>query len=102
MQKFKYFSFFLILFVFNNLFSQTEIGKYSGEFLSLGVGGRALGMGGASVAVANDITAGYWNPAGLAHMNYPQISLMHEEHFGSLVNYNYAAVAIPYGKDMSF
>lgn len=57
-------------------------------------------MGGASVAVANDITAGYWNPAGLAHMNYPQISLMHEEHFGSLVNYNYAAIAIPYGKDM--
>ena len=27
---------------------------------------------------------------------------MHEEHFGSLVNYNYAAVAIPYGPDMSF
>ncbi len=84
------------------IWGQTEIGKYSGEFLSLGVGGRALGMGGASVAVANDVTAGYWNPAGLARMNYPQISLMHEEHFGSLVNYNYAAVAIPYGPDMSF
>jgi hypothetical protein len=27
---------------------------------------------------------------------------MHEEHFGSLVNYNYASVAIPYDKDMSF
>ena len=27
---------------------------------------------------------------------------MHEEHFGNLINYNYAAVAIPYGKDMSF
>ncbi|MBK7104530.1 MAG: PorV/PorQ family protein [Ignavibacteriae bacterium] len=95
---------FLLVFflITSNIFSQTEIGKYSGEFLSLGVGGRALGMGGASVAVADDITAGYWNPAGLAHMNYPQISLMHEEHFGSLVNYNYAAVAIPYGKDMSF
>ncbi|MCB0731121.1 MAG: PorV/PorQ family protein, partial [Ignavibacteriae bacterium] len=35
-------------------------------------------------------------------MDYPQISLMHEEHFGSLVNYNYGAVAIPYGTDMSF
>jgi len=83
-------------------YSQTEVGKYAGEFLSLGVGGRALGMGGASVAVANDVTAGYWNPAGLAKMDYPQISLMHEEHFGSLVNYNYAAVAIPYDTDMSF
>jgi hypothetical protein len=31
------------------------------------VGTRALGMGGAFVAVANDTTAVYWNPAGLAH-----------------------------------
>jgi len=85
-----------------SLNAQTVIGKFAGEFLSIGVGGRALGMGGAQVALANDITAGYWNPAGLARMNYPQFSLMHEEHFGSLVNYNYAAVAIPYGKDMSF
>ena len=94
----------LLLFVinFSITFAQTEFGKYSGEFLSLGVGGRSLGMGGTGVAVANDVTAGYWNPAGLAKMDYPQISLMHEEHFGSLVNYNYAAVAIPYGKDMSF
>lgn len=30
------------------------------------VGGRALGMGGAFVAVANDSSAGWWNPAGLA------------------------------------
>ncbi|MCB0751942.1 MAG: PorV/PorQ family protein, partial [Ignavibacteriae bacterium] len=94
---------FILLLTFSSIqFSQTEIGKYAGEFLSLGVGGRALGMGGANVAVANDVTAGYWNPAGLARMDYPQISLMHEEHFGSLVNYNYGAVAIPYGTDMSF
>ncbi len=82
--------------------AQTSISKYAGEFLALGVGGRSLGMGGASVAAVNDVTSGYWNPAGLAHLDYPQISLMHEEHFGDLVNYNYAAIAIPYGKDMSF
>lgn len=83
-------------------FSQTVIGKYAGEFLAIGVGGRPLGMGGAFTALANDVTAGYYNPAGLAHLNYPQISLMHDERFGNLVNYNYAAVGIPYGKDMSF
>ena len=94
---------FSFLYIFSaNLTAQTEFGKYSGEFLSLGVGGRSLGMGGTGVATAKDVTAGYWNPAGLAKMDYPQISLMHEEHFGSLVNYNYAAVAIPYGPDMSF
>ena len=82
--------------------AQTTIGKYAGEFLAIGVGGRALGMGGAYVAVANDVTSGYYNPAGLIHLNYPQVELMHEERFGSLVNYDYAAVAIPYGTDMSF
>ncbi len=90
------------LFLSFSLEAQTSIAKYAGEWLSLGVGGRALGMGGAQVAVANDVTSGYWNPAGLAHINYPQISLMHEEHFGNLVNYNYAAVGIPFGEDMSF
>jgi hypothetical protein len=82
--------------------AQTVFGKYAGEFLSIGVGGRALGMGGAYVALANDVTAGYYNPAGLAQIDYPEISLMHAEQFGSLVNYDYAGVAIPYQKDMSF
>lgn len=91
----------LLLITTSRLISQTVIGKYGGEFLAIGVGGRASGMGGAQTSLVNDVTAGYWNPAALAHINYPQIALMHEEHFGSLVNYNYAAVAIPYDKDMS-
>lgn len=82
--------------------AQTVISKYAGEFMAIGVGGRPLGMGGAYTAVANDVTAGYYNPAGLAHLNYPQISLMHDERYGNLVNYDFAGIAIPYGKDMSF
>lgn len=82
--------------------AQTEVAKYAGEFMAIGVGARALGMGSAQVAIVNDVTAGYWNPAGLAKMNYPQVALMHDEQFGGLVNYNYGSVAIPYGKDMSF
>ncbi len=93
-------SFIILLFTSNP--AQTVVGKYAGEFLAIGVGGRALGMGGAQAALVNDVTAGYWNPAGLARIDYPQVALMHEEHFGDLVNYNYAAAAIPYGKDMSF
>lgn len=81
--------------------AQLVFGKYAGEFLAIGVGGRPLGMGGAYVALANDVTAAYYNPAGLAHLNYPQISLMHDERFGNLVNYNYAAVGMPYGADAS-
>ena len=71
--------------------------KYAGEFISIGVGGRALGMGGAYSALANDVTAGYWNPAGLARMLYPQVALMHDERFAGLVNYDYGAVALPVG-----
>jgi hypothetical protein len=78
------------------------IAKYAGEFISLGVGGRALGMGGAFVALANDVTAGYWNPAGLSHINYPQLALMHDERYGSLVNYDYGAVALPVGPTTSW
>jgi hypothetical protein len=79
----------------------TGVGKYAGEFLSLGAGGRALGMGGAAVAIAQDVTAGYWNPAGLSHLDYPQMTLMHDEQFGSLVNYDYGAVALPVGPSTS-
>jgi hypothetical protein len=79
----------------------TGVGKYAGEFLSLGAGGRALGMGGAAVALASDATAGYWNPAGLSHLVYPQVILMHDEQFGSLVNYDYGAVALPVGSTSS-
>jgi hypothetical protein len=78
------------------------IAKYAGEFMAIGVGGRPLGMGGAFTAVANDITSAYYNPAGLANLNYPQISLMHDERYGNLVNYDYAAVAIPYQEDVTF
>lgn len=77
------------------------VAKYAGEFLAIGVGGRALGMGGAHVAVVNDATAGYWNPGALARINYPETVIMHEERFGSLINYDFASVAIPYGSDVS-
>ena len=74
-----------------------EFGKYAGEFMYIGIGGRALGVGSAYAALANVVTAGYWNPAGLARIEYPQIALSHDERFGNLINYDYAAFAVPYG-----
>jgi len=79
----------------------TGVAKYAGEFLALGVGGRALAMGGAQVALVQDVTAGYWNPAALARLEYPELMLMHDEQFGSLVNHDYGAVAIPFGRTAS-
>ncbi|NUO78778.1 PorV/PorQ family protein [candidate division KSB1 bacterium] len=75
--------------------------KYGGEFLTLGAGGRALGMGGAYAALANDVSAGYWNPAGLVSLDYPQIMLMHSEQFSGVVKYDYGSFAMPLGTSRS-
>jgi hypothetical protein len=69
--------------------------KYAGEFLTHGVGARALGMGSAFVAVADDVTAGYWNPAGVADVEGRQAQLMHSETFGDVVNYDTGAYVHP-------
>ncbi|HXG00891.1 MAG TPA: outer membrane protein transport protein [Bacteroidota bacterium] len=41
----------------------------------IGVGARAIGMGGAYTGVANDFSAVFWNPAGLAQLEYGEFSL---------------------------
>lgn len=69
--------------------------KYAGEFLTHGVGARALGMGSAFVAVADDVTAGYWNPAGVADVPGRALQLMHSETFGDVVNYDTGAYVHP-------
>ena len=74
----------------------TKTPKYSNEFLNLGVGARALGMGKVQVSLADDATAGYWNPAGLANQTrkYDGV-LMHSELFSGVVKNDYAAFSMP-------
>ncbi len=43
----------------------TKAGTAAGQFLKIPVGARAIGMGGAYVALANDVSSVHWNPAGL-------------------------------------
>lgn len=69
--------------------------KYAGEFLSLGAGARSSGMGGTGTAAASDVTAGYFNPAGLAQISYPEIAIFHESRFAGLFAYDYLAGALP-------
>ena len=72
-----------------------EVPKYSNEFLSVGVGARAFGMSQAVVATTRDLTAGYWNPAGLTGLQRDaDIGLMHAEYFAGIAKYDYAGFAI--------
>ena len=72
--------------------------KYSNEFLQIGVGARSLGMGGAMIASANDVYAGYWNPAGLTKIDKnSQVALMHASYFAGIANYDYGAYATKTG-----
>ena len=72
-----------------------RIAKYGADFLAGGVDARALGMGGAYVGLANEVSAGYWNPAGLHALSYPELSYMHVERFAGAVSFDYGAVAFP-------
>ena len=68
--------------------------KYSNEFLSIGVGARSLGMSNSSVAAINDVTAGYWNPAGLTLIESNiQVAAMHSDYFAGIAKYDYGAFA---------
>lgn len=59
-----------------NSFAQ---GEAAAEFLLIAPGARAGGMGEANVAIANDATAAYWNPAGLAGLEKREFSIMHAQ-----------------------
>ena len=48
------------------------------EFVT--VGPRAMGMGGAGVAVTTDSLATYWNPAGLAQLQVQEAGFMQNEY----------------------
>jgi hypothetical protein len=70
--------------------------KYSNEFLNIGAGARALGMGGASVTSVKGPEAGYWNPSALTTVTTnPSFSAMHAEYFGGIGKYDYGSVAFP-------
>ncbi|MGD8781012.1 MAG: PorV/PorQ family protein [Ignavibacteria bacterium] len=63
------------------LFAQNKVGTTAAEFLCIPVGAKAVGMGGAFVAVADDITAAYWNPGGLSRLTKNEFNANYAEWF---------------------
>ncbi|MCK4857218.1 MAG: PorV/PorQ family protein [candidate division Zixibacteria bacterium] len=63
----------------------------------MGVGARALGMGGAYVAIADDACAGYWNPAGLTAIENFNLSTMVAADMGADRKFNHIALGYNFG-----
>jgi hypothetical protein len=92
MNRISIFLLLVLAIVSTSLFAQTA--KYSNEFLNIGVGARGLAMSKAQVASVNDVTAAYWNPAGITGIeNNLQIAAQHAEYFAGIAKYDYGALA---------
>jgi hypothetical protein len=63
--------------------------------MNIGVDAAALGMSNAVTAHTADVNSGYWNPAGLVHLEDKQLALMHSSYFESIANYDYIGFAMP-------
>ncbi len=66
--------------IFNaRLSAEGTAGTSGADFLEIGTGSRPLGMGEAFTAAIEDVHSIYYNPAGIATLKYPVLSLMHQE-----------------------
>ncbi|TLD42302.1 MAG: hypothetical protein JETT_1417 [Candidatus Jettenia ecosi] len=76
----KYFLFIVIFIPFSTLLTKTSFAQLTSQVsavpLPVGSGARALGMGGAFIAVADDATAASWNPGGLTQLERPELSVV--------------------------
>ncbi len=90
--------FFLISGLVSGVCYKVSGQKYSNEFLSIGVSARAQGLGNAVVASVDDVTSGYWNPAGLSQLPQEaglQLGAMHAEWFAGVGKFDYIGIALP-------
>jgi len=81
------------LFICPELRGEITFTKYAGAFLEKGVGARPCGMGGAFTGLSEDVTAIYWNPAGLIKIKRMEFHGMHAERFSGIVNWDFLGVA---------
>ncbi|MFA7418384.1 MAG: PorV/PorQ family protein [Melioribacteraceae bacterium] len=79
----------------------SKTGTTAAKFLSIGVGPRANAMGGAYTSIANDASAMYWNPAGIANVNEVQTLFTYTKMFAD-INVNFFGIVFPAGEYGTF
>lgn len=73
-----------------------KTGTTSAQILKINVGPRAIGMGGAFTAIADDITSVYWNPSGTANIQSNEAYFNHSKLYLDISN-DFAAIATNVG-----
>ncbi len=80
-----------------NAYAITNVGTAGAQFLKIGPGARADSLGGAFSALGNDVTAIYWNPAGLAQLETTGFSVTHTNWIADTY-FHFLAIGIPLKK----
>lgn len=74
-----------------------DINNSAAAYIRMGIGARVIAMGEAGTAITKDITAAYWNPAGLMEMKDIEFSSMYNLSMGYDRTYKYAAIGKRFG-----
>ena len=88
------FCFIVTVIAFCTVPIQSVDARYTADFLTLGVGARALAMGGAGTALSDNAYAPYWNPAGLGQLTRYEVSFMHSTLNGEDA-YDFVSFVVP-------
>lgn len=76
-------------------------GISTAQFLKIGVGGRAAALGESFIAISDDASALYWNPAGLAQFDKNQLIISHNIWVVD-INHDFIGVVYHLDSDNSF
>jgi hypothetical protein len=87
----------LVLVIGSSLFA----GRYAGDFMAVGAGVRAIGLGGAYTAIADDASAIYWNAAGVSQIRDFEFNLMSAFLYNGLARYELISACVPLPNDVT-
>lgn len=89
-----YLLFLVLLLLPGVLYGQAKVATAGAQFLEIGVSARAVGMGEAFVAIADDATAIYYNPAGLTQLYEKEVVFTHID-YAADINFEFGGFAYP-------